>query len=109
MHSESLKDLPGARTVRSIVRSPGNSGVVCSPLCSWVLGANMRRILFVALAFVVLLHLLYTAATRRTRRAEHPGAFRASPCHYARGFDPHHLSHKSSPGLTLSSLLRQFR
>ena len=44
---------------------------------------------------------------RRTRRAERPGAFRASPSLHSRGFDPHHLSHKSFPGLVLSSLLQR--
>src|ERR1700730_5582907 len=48
--------------------------IVSSALGSWVLGTNMRRILFVALAFVVLLHLIETAATRRIRGVEHPGA-----------------------------------
>jgi hypothetical protein len=34
----------------------------------------MRRILFVAFVFVVLLHFVQVAATRRTRRVERPCA-----------------------------------
>ena len=67
----------------------------------------MRRILFVTLAFIILLHFVQVAATRGTRWAERPCAFRAGPSLHARGFDPYHLSHKSFLGLALSSLLHR--
>jgi len=67
----------------------------------------MRGILFVAFVFVVLLHFVQVAATRGTRWAERPCAFRAGPSLHARGFDPYHLSHKGFLGLALSSLLHR--
>ena len=68
----------------------------------------MSRILLVALAFEVLLHLVQTAAKRRTGRSEHPGTFGATPNLYARGFDPHDLSPRSFHELLFPSLLQQF-
>jgi hypothetical protein len=68
----------------------------------------MRRIFFVALAFVVLFHFVQVAATRRARRAKGPGTFGASPSLEPRVFDPDHLSHKRFLGLVLSSPAQQF-
>jgi hypothetical protein len=67
----------------------------------------MRRILFVALAFIILLHFVQITARRRTCRAKPPTAFRASPSLHARGFDPYQLSHESFLGLLLSPHLDQ--
>jgi hypothetical protein len=64
--------------------------------------------LFVALAFVILLHLVQAAANRRTCRTEYPRALSATPSLGAGVFDPYHLSHRIFPGLGLSSLLRKF-
>src|SRR6266566_1575517 len=59
---------PGGRRCAacSIVGSAGKLVVFSSALGAWVLGANMRRMLFVALAFVVLLHFVQITAKRRT-------------------------------------------
>ncbi len=68
----------------------------------------MRRVLFVALAFIVLLHFVQVAAARWTQRVKRPCAFGAGPSLHARGFDPYHLSHKSFLEFVLSSPVRQF-
>src|SRR5271170_1722127 len=59
----------------------------------WVPGANVRRKLFVALAFEDPLHRVESVATRRTRRLEYPRALRATPSQTVSGFDPSHLPH----------------
>ena len=83
-------------------------GVVSRSLGSWVLGANMRRIVFVALAFIVLLHFVQVTATRRARRAKGPSTLGASPSLDLRGFDPYHLSHKGFLRLVPFSPAQQF-
>lgn len=59
----------------------------------WVLGANVRSKLLVALAFKVLFHFVQRGAKRRARGVERPCAFRASPIHPLHGFDHNHLRH----------------
>jgi hypothetical protein len=68
----------------------------------------VRRVLFAALAFMVLLHFVEVAATRRTQRVERPCAFGAGPSLHARRFDPYQLSHKSFLGLVRFSRVQQF-
>lgn len=59
---------------------------------SWVLGADVRRELLIALPFVVPLHLLNGFADGRPYRVEHPGAFRASPSLKILSFDPYQFA-----------------
>jgi hypothetical protein len=56
----------GVHAACSMGRLPGGIGVASRGPGPWVLGANMRSILIVALAFKVLHHLVQIAATRRT-------------------------------------------
>jgi len=110
MHSkaDAGKTKAGVRALHLIVWCRRKFGVGLGALAFSVLGASMRRILFVALAFVVLFHLIQIAATGRTRRVERPFAVRTTPSLDLSIFDPCHHSHKSFLGLELSSRARQF-
>src|SRR5258708_40368021 len=58
----------------------------------WVLGAQMRLKLAIALALIVLLHLSDGVTGRHSRRVELPCAFRTSPAAETLFFDPYHFA-----------------
>src|SRR6266850_2041542 len=62
------------------------------PRGSWVPDTNVGSKLFVALAFVVLLHFIQGFVEGRTRRPKHPAALRATEAQKVLALHPYQLA-----------------